>query len=296
MDATRVARREPVARWRRVALGTLVASFAGGLAHVAAAEPANSPAPTAVAPPAPAEPAPVAESTAPALAGATNVPKDSPVARQANGRGFLFQPSTTPLGAFRFGLGAFFDAVDPAVMYGYNVRIPQLTVDARYGLGAGWSLKGHLNTMLVTNELLLGAGYAWRFERWSLEAAASVGVYFGTLGQFAFDATFISPEYRPELTLGYDLGDGVALSLRGTLLLMGPERVRVGEIWGGLDNSNLFAGHSEMLYVENTTQGDGVWYFGLGAMTTRAYYQMWLLFPDSPGLYTYPRIVAGYEF
>jgi hypothetical protein len=31
-------------------------------------------------------------------------------------------------------------------------------------------------------------------------------------------------------------------------------------------------------------------------MTTRAYYQIWLLFPDSPALYTYARAVAGYEF
>jgi hypothetical protein len=146
------------------------------------------------------------------------------------------------------------------------------------------------------NELLLGGGYAWRSKRWSLEGLMSVGVYYGTLGQLAFDATFISPEYRPELTLGFDLGNGIALSLRGSLFIMGPERVRVGAIWGGLDNSNAFAGHGEMLYVENTTRSDSIWYFGIGALTTRSYYQNWLLFPDSPGLFTYPRVVAGYEF
>jgi hypothetical protein len=105
----------------------------------------------------------------------------------------------------------------------------------------------------------------------------------------------LSPEYRPELALGYDLGK-VALSLRGSLLLMGPEKVWVGPAEGGLDNSNAFVGHSEMLYVENTTRSNGVWYFGGGVMTTRSYYALWLLFPDSPGLFTYPRILAGYEF
>lgn len=222
-------------------------------------------------------------------------PDVSPVRKQATGKGFIFHPSVTDLYAFRFAVGAFYDAIDPAVMYGFNMRLPQLTLDARYGLGKGWAVKGHFNSMFVTNELLFGVGYASLFGDWSLEFDASVGVYFGKLAQFGFDAALLSPEYRPELTLGYDFGD-IALSLRATLLLMGPETTRVGEVWAGLDNSNAFVGHSEMLYVENTTSSNSVWYFGLGAMTTRSYYALWVMFPDTPGLYTYPRIVAGYEF
>jgi hypothetical protein len=197
--------------------------------------------------------------------------------------------------AFRFAIGAFYDAVDPAVMYGLELRLPQFTADARFGLGGGWSIKGHLNTMFVTNELLFGVSRAWEMGRWSIEGSLSAGLYYGKLAQFAFDAQLFAAEYRPEITVGYNLGS-VALSLRGSLLLMGPEQVRIGELWGGLDNANFFVGHSEMLYVENTTQAHGIWYFGIGSMTTRAYYQLWLLFPDSPSLYTYPRVVAGYEF
>jgi hypothetical protein len=214
---------------------------------------------------------------------------------QVEKKGFAFYPSVQNAGAFRFALGAFYDAIDPAVMYGFNVRIPQVTLDARYGLGEGWSLKGHLNSFFVTTELLVGGSYAWHAGGWSLEATMSVGAYIGKLGQIGFDTLLLSPEYRPELALGYDLGK-VALSLRGSLLLMGPEKVWVGPAEGGLDNSNAFVGHSEMLYVENTTQSNGVWYFGGGVMTTRSYYALWLLFPDSPGLFTYPRILAGYEF
>jgi hypothetical protein len=221
--------------------------------------------------------------------------KESAVQRVATGKGFLFHPSTPPLGKFRFGVGMLYDAVDPAVMYGMSFRVPQLTADARFGLGKGWSLKGHLNTMLVVNELLIGGAYAYRSGAWSIEGSASVGVYYGKLGEFSFDASLISPQYRPELTIGYQVNEGVAISLKGSVLLMGPESARVGEVSGGLDNSSLFVGHSEMLYVENTTKA-GVWYFGLGAMTTRAYYQLWVLFPDSPGLYTYARATAGYEF
>ena len=233
----------------------------------------------------PAEAAETADEEAPA----TRVRRDSVE------RGFIFHPSAPRLHAFRFAVGGYYDAIDSQVMYGYNVRVPQVTLDARYGLGEGFSLGVHLNSMFILSELSVGGSYARRFERWSVEMAASVGVYVGKLAQFGFDALMIAPEYKPEVAVGYDLGS-IAISFRGALLLMGPERVRVGEVWGGLDNSNVFVGHSEMLYVENATASGGAWYFGAGALTTRSYYALWLLFPDSPALFTYPRVVAGYEF
>ena len=251
-----------------------------------------------------AAPAPSAEPTAPS--GDVLAPEPQgrlTVEKVANWRGFLFYPSTPAAPTFRFALGATYDAIDPAVMYGMSFRFPQLTLDAIGWLGNGWSLKGHLNTMIVLNELLFGVGYSANAGPFSLELDASVGVYLGSVGAVigedsglgGFKALFVAPEYRPELTLGYDFGK-LAVSLRGSLLLMGPVRARVGDSWGGFDNSNLFAGHSEMLYVENTTRRGSVWYFGAGAMTTRAYYALWVLFPDSPALYTYPRMVVGYEY
>jgi hypothetical protein len=234
-----------------------------------------------------AQPPPVPDAPGP-NAGLTRV-------QQVAKKGFIFQPSIQDPGAFRAAVGAFYDAIDPAVMYGFNVRVPQVTVDMRWGLGQGWSIKAHVNSIFIINELLAGASYAWRGDNWSLEGTMTVGAYIGKFGQVGFDALLVSPEYRPELALGYDLGK-IALTLRGSLMFMGPERVSVGDATGGLDNSNAFVGHSEMLFVENTTKSNGVWYFGVGAMTTRAYYALWLLFPDSPGLFTYPRIVAGYEF
>ena len=196
----------------------------------------------------------------------------------------------------RFSLGATYDAIDPAVMYGMSIRFPQLALDFQDALGKGFLFKAHINTMLITNEALVGVGYNWKGAGpWSFGGAFSAGVFLGKLGHLGFDALTIGAEYRPELTVGYDLG-AVALSLRGSLILIGPERARVGDLWGGFDNNNVFTGHSEILYVENTTRSGSVWYFGAGAMTTRAHYAFWLLFPDSPGLYTYPRVVAGYEY
>jgi hypothetical protein len=88
----------------------------------------------------------------------------------------------------------------------------------------------------------------------------------------------------------------LAISARGTLILMGPQSMQLGGATGQFDDSDGLVGHSEMLLVENTTGSNAVWYFGAGAMTARAFYAFWLPFPDAPGFYTYPRLVAGYEF
>lgn len=239
----------------------------------------------------------VAQPASTAPAEAALAPAGEPTVETiATGKGFLFHPTEQLPGKFRIGVGGLYDFVDPAVMYGLTLRVPRVTVDARYGLGSGWSVKGHFDSMFVTNELLLGASYAFRSGPWSAEAQMSFGLLLGKLEQLGFDALLISPQYRPEITVGYALTDDIALSLRGSVLLMGPEQARVGEVWGGLDNSHAFVGHSEMLYVENVTQRGHVWYFAVGAMTTRAYYQLWLMFPDAPGLYTYARTMVGYEF
>lgn len=274
--------RTPRCLLRSLFTGALVVGFAATIVSRASAETAATGAAASAQPPTAAPPGAPPE-------------KDSPVEKQQKGRGFAFHPSRPQLNAFRLGLGLLFDAVDPSVMYGFTTRVPQITLDARYGLGAGWSLTGHLNTMLVNNELLLGGAYGWEAGRWSFDVAFSAGVYYGSLGYLAFDSQFIAGEYRPEVGIGFDFGD-IALTVRGNLILMAPLRVRVGEVWAGLDNADAFTGHSEMIYVENTTRSAGVWYFGLGAMTTRSYYQMWILFPDQPSFYTYPRTVVGYEF
>jgi hypothetical protein len=274
-----------------IAGGALVLSraAAAGAEPVASIDPSVSLAPPATK----ASPTPATDQATPSL----NSLPDAGLSRiqQVAKKGFTFFPSIQDAGSFRLAVGAHYDAIDPAVVYGFNVRVPQVSVDARFGLGDGWSLKGHFNSMLITTELLLGASYAGHFGKWSLEGSFTAGAYLGKLGQAGFDVVLLSPEYRPEVALGYELGS-IALTLRGSIMLMGPETLRVGDTWGGLDNSHAFVGHSEMLFVENTTQSNGVWYFGVGSMTTRAYYALWLLFPDSPALFTYPRVVAGYEF
>jgi hypothetical protein len=215
--------------------------------------------------------------------------------RAVEEKGFVFHPSVQRAMALRFAIGINYDAIDPAVLASVNANAPQLTVDVRVGSGRGWSVKGHLNSKLLSSELLLGVSYAWRVGSWSLEGTFGAGAYLGTQHELDFDVLFLWCEYRPELSVGQAFGS-MAISARGTLILMGPQSMQLGGATGQFDDSDALVGHSEMLLVENTTGSNAVWYFGAGAMTARAHYSYFLPFADAPGFYTYPRLVAGYEF
>ncbi len=134
-----------------------------------------------------------AQPAAPASSGVKSVEE------VANQKGFLYYPSAPPAGKMRFSLGATYDAIDPAVMYGMSIRFPQLALDFQDSLGKGFLFKAHINSMLITNEALVGIGYNWHGSGpWSFGGAISAGLFLGKLGKFGFDALTIGAEYRPE--------------------------------------------------------------------------------------------------
>ncbi|HSC87176.1 MAG TPA: hypothetical protein VLC09_07900 [Polyangiaceae bacterium] len=207
----------------------------------------------------------------------------------------VYYPEMPALGQVGWGLGVFYDAIDPQVVYGMTTRVPQLQGDVRIGLGDGWSWLGHLNTLVVVNELTTGPAYAISSGPLALQLSLPLGAYLGFLDGFGFDATYVMAMARPALTLGFRTGD-VAASLRGELILSSPEFVTVGEVSNQLDSSGPLTGYMLSLLLENRLSSGNAWYLGLAWAATRASYQMWLLFPDTQGLYSYPRISVGYEF
>src|SRR6187551_3123639 len=74
-------------------------------------------------------------------------------------QGLSFHPLTPDAGRFRVAAGMQFDALDPQAIYGMEPRIPQFTADLKVGLGKGWFALGHINTIIVSTEVLAGGGY-----------------------------------------------------------------------------------------------------------------------------------------
>lgn len=200
-----------------------------------------------------------------------------------------------PLGRFRLGVGGLYDALDPQAVAGFEVRFPHIALDARFGLGKGFSLTGHFDTILVINEITAGGAWAQYFGPWSLELGMEAGVFVGTLNEFGFDSSYVAPLYVPRIVGGHSWKD-IALSLSLDSMFTFTQVLNVGDLSESVGGGNSFLGARLTLMVENTLRRGGSWYYGVGAMLTRSYYQVWILLPDSPELLGYARVLAGYEF
>jgi hypothetical protein len=219
---------------------------------------------------------------------------DEPLARD-HCRGTIFHPSRQELGTFRLGVGALYDAIDPDAMFGFEFRFPHVSADARFGLGKGFSLTGHFDTVLVINELTAGAGWSQYFGPWSLEVGLEAGLFFGTLNEFGFSASYLAPMYVPRIVGGHSWKD-IALSLSLDAMMTFTQVVTVGDVTEQVGDNVSFLGARATLTVENKMERGGIWYYGVAAMATKSYYQVWILLPDSPETLAYVRLLAGYEF
>lgn len=209
--------------------------------------------------------------------------------------GPLFAPTGPGTGRFRLGIGGFFDFLDENALAGYHIAAPQFTTNVRWGLGPKFSLLGHLNTIVVSNQLEVGAGWTEFVGPISVMARLYAGALFGKLGSFGFDAFSISPIIRPGIVAGIPIDDHW-LSFAIDVLLIPVQHVVLGDSSIGITSYNAFAGMSFELRAEAMLNNGGAVFYGGGLMWTRANYQVWLLFGDESNLLAYPRVFAGYEF
>lgn len=198
--------------------------------------------------------------------------------------------------ATTIALGGVVDAIDPRAAAGVSVRVPQFAFDARLGLGKGWSVVAHLNTILAINELDLGASFAFPIFgdlRGLLQFQA--GVFVGMLGGFGFESLVVAPQFRPLVGVSLPAGNH-RWSLRGEVVFSGPYSATLGDTSSTLATPPPVANWNVGLLLENLMRNDRLWYAGLVLMASTASYQNWLLFPDTSYYDVYPRVMGGYEF
>lgn len=200
-------------------------------------------------------------------------------------------------GQNRISVGALYDALAPEAVYGAYVRFPQFDMNARFGLGDGWSIVSRLNTAFVVSELTVGASYAFPIVG-NLRGLAQfqTGVFFGMLGQFGFSTWQIAPEFRPLLGLSLPIDNGITFSLRGEIIFSGLTYATVGDVSTNLATTEAVSNWNIMFMMEKQMENKHAWYAGLGLMSSVAAYQLWVIYPDNQNYDSYLRLVAGYEF
>jgi len=184
---------------------------------------------------------------------------------------------------------------------------PMFTASYQRGLGSGFSADANVETIVLYNQLGLGAQWATRAGPFSLGVMAHLVGYFGALGKAfvattQFDATGRGLLFDPGVKGGLQLTSDSWLTMQFEQYLSLHQWQKLGTLTVS-PNAPADFGWGLSLVVEYTPMHQGVIYYGASLNHTAANFPMWMnveTTPDSSELssakITYLGVLAGYEF
>jgi hypothetical protein len=175
-----------------------------------------------------------------------------------------------------------------------SIRWPLFTLEAHYGLPENFILNGRINTLIITNHLLLGGKWVYSpYERVHLSVGYDIAYWFGQLKQYGFNNTAHGWINYPNLTVGYDFGK-VALSVKGELNIVTSMTSYADDIEVST-NKNFFNGGSFTFYIEQPLWKNTTVSLAYRANFLKFYYPEWLLFPTINQFYFIPELEVGFR-
>jgi hypothetical protein len=222
-------------------------------------------------------------------------PEPRPPAWEYLERGLLFYPEGPGAGKDRWAIGGLWQVA------------PMFTANYRRGLGAGFTFDAALMTIILYNQLGVGAEWSTRAGPFSLGLMLHTNLFFGALGKAfvqtnSFDATGWGVLIDPGVKAGLQVTKDAWL----TLAVEGYWTVYQASNLGGLvlsPDSASWTGGGATLVVEYSPKRTGVIYYGVSLYHTATNYPFWFNVEASPTgepfnskKVWYLGVLAGYEF
>ncbi len=238
---------------------------------------------------------PGAPKAAPGAAPAAAVKVDGDEEWKFPEQGLLVHPAGPGKGKDRLALGGVWQVA------------PMFTAHYRRGLGAGFSWDGELRTVLVYNQLTVGATWATEVGPFHLGVMAHAGGFYGLLGKALIATTeFNSTGWGILLNPGLLAGMQVARDSWLTLQLEGFFSPYQASKLGDLvitAGSPIWEGAGASLVVEYAPTMKSAIYYGISLYHTRTNFPIWFNVEASPSSAPfssakiwYLGYLAGYEF
>ncbi len=184
---------------------------------------------------------------------------------------------------------------------------PMFLATYRRGLGDGFSLDARLQTIVLYNQLGVGAEWAADAGPFTLGVMAHVNGFFGTLGKAfvqtnAFDAVGWGVLVNPGLKAALPVARNSWLTLQGEAYFCPYQASKLGSLVLS-PSSSAYQGFGTSLVVEYAPSMKGTYYYGLSLYHTAANYPLWFNVEATPTsdaanreLLWYLGVLAGYEF
>jgi len=210
-------------------------------------------------------------------------------------RGLLFYPSGPGEGKHRSAIGGLWQIS------------PMFTANYRRGLGSGFSFDARLQTIVLYNQLGVGAQWAANWGPFALGLQAHVDGFFGALGKAlvattSFDTVGWGILTKPGAFAGLQVAKDSWLTLEYEAYFSPYQATKLGDLVISPE-SRLYEGFGLSLVVEFVQAKQGVIYYGVSLYNTRANYP--IIFnveastssaSFSPRMIWYLGLLAGYEF
>jgi hypothetical protein len=202
-------------------------------------------------------------------------------------RGLTFFPEGPGKGKDRWSVGGIWQIA------------PMFTANYTRGLGSGFTLDARLKTIIMLNDLGVGAQWAAMWGPFSFGLMAHVDGYFGTIGKVLMSSEFNSTGWgvliEPGAKVGLQVSSDTWLTLQWEAYLAVYQATNLGGLVISPDSA-LWEGFGFSLIAEYSPKKQGVIYYGVSLYSTRSNYPVFFNVDYSPKHIVYLGLLAGYEF
>jgi len=210
-------------------------------------------------------------------------------------QGFIYYPQGPEAGKDRWAVGGLWQIA------------PMFTADYRRGLGAGFTLDAGLETIILYNQLGVGATWAAKAGPFSLGLMVHAVGWIGALGKAfietsSFNALGWGVMVNPGVKGGLQVTKDSWLTLQIETYLSVYQAAQLGSLVLS-PNAPAYQGFGASLIMEYSPKMKGVIYYGVSLYHTATNYPIWFNVeatpesePVSSAKIWYLGLLAGYEF
>jgi hypothetical protein len=209
------------------------------------------------------------------------------------GQPLLLFPAPVPPGTFWTSLG--FTAIAPPVEIteALQVRWPAFDYHTIYGLPNNFTLDGRASVQVLQNRFAAGPRWVSKVGPVAFSLGYDLAYWFGYLEVGGFDSKGHGWQGSPNVTLGYDLGRGIAASVKGELMM----DYSMSSSQGDLEissSSKAATGYALTMSLEQPFYHEHYLTLSFRAMYTKFYWQTWSLYSTFDRYLFFPEIAVGW--
>jgi len=187
----------------------------------------------------------------------------------------------------QYGLGFYFTKL-PYDWVENALQAPLIDLQLTFGLPLGFSLAGSVNTVVVSNQVTVGARWNYIHKNFSFNLGYDLGYALGMMNIAGFANTGMMILQYPNFSVGFNTKT-LAFTFKGEAVVIGWQQMKTGENVM-VSGSNIFDGVTAAIYIEQRIFRKKVLVIGLKDNYLQHYWPAWMVFSTFARYYHIPEL------